>query len=516
MNRKYILLLFISLMSIVNVSPQTIQDATINENFTNKYSNEVLKGLVLDGKDQSPLPYANIYLLNKEKGVISNEIGHFSINISDCKETDTLSISYIGYKTKNLTIEKLKNYSIISLAEDYLMLNNITVFGSAPDPKTIVKKVIENRETNYQKTSYKKQIFLRERNIINVKQINFNCKKSSISNLNEEMFEVLENEIPKRSISYTDFLGDIFLLNQESNSIKIEPIKIIELEEKKDITKLGELEDTFKDIFINTNDDEYWKIKTGIIGGKVHIGQNSVTIGGGGGNTDSLSNKNIDPFRHQKRTIGNISNYSSLDDEDKWEFLYTTNKYQYTLYGVTVANGEDVYIIDFKPNNRGKFIGRMYISMNTFALVRADYEYDNGKTGQNIQFLGMGYTKNKFSASVYFEKNESTYKLKYCSKTEGYNYNFDRALSLVQKKERFLFDRKVNQIKVGIDIGVSEDLSIEILVLEEDEISREEFTDFKENDSIEIIYVDKFDEKLWKDYPIIEPTKQMKEYKKLN
>ncbi len=218
------------------------------------------------------------------------------------------------------------------------------------------------------------------------------------------MFEVLENEIPKRSISYTDFLGDIFLLNQESNSIKIEPIKIIELEEKKDITKLGELEDTFKDIFINTNDDEYWKIKTGIIGGKVHIGQNSVTIGGGGGNTDSLSNKNIDPFRHQKRTIGNISNYSSLDDEDKWEFLYTTNKYQYTLYGVTVANGEDVYIIDFKPNNRGKFIGRMYISMNTFALVRADYEYDNGKTGQNIQFLGMGYTNNKFSASVYFEK----------------------------------------------------------------------------------------------------------------
>ena len=35
----------------------------------------------------------------------------------------------------------------------------------------------------------------------------------------------------------------------------------------------------------------------------------------------------------------------------------------------------------------------------------------------------------------------------------------------------------------------------------------------KEN--TEIIYVDQFDDELWKGYSIIEPTKQMKEYKKL-
>ena len=515
--RVFILSVLISLISFVNGNSQSIQDSTIIENFTNEYSNEVLKGLVLDMDKQLPLPYANIYVLHKNKGVISNEEGYFTINISDLNKTDTLRISYIGYKTKDLTIEGLKTSSIISLKEANLILNHITVFGSAPDPKTIVKKVLENKTTNYKKTSCEKQIFLRDRGVTDIDQISFNYKKSSFYNLNKDLIELLEEEIPKHAVSYTDFLGDIFLSNQESDSVtlKINPIKIIELEEKTDYTKLYEIIETFEDV-ANTGDGEYWKIKTGIISSKVHVDENSVSVGGGSENTDSLSNQNRDPLRAQKSNVKNILNYSSLEDEDDWEFLYNTNKYRYTLYGGTVANGEDVYVIDFKPNHRGKFTGRMYISMNTFALIRADYEYDTEKTGKDIQLFGIGYSENKFSASIYFEKKEDSYKLKYCSKKEGTYFSLDRALSLLKKKKRFLFDKKVDQIKIGIDIGVSQDLSVEMLVLEEKEISHEQFTDFKENDNIERIYVDQFDEQLWKDYAIIEPTKQMKAYKKLD
>ena len=39
---------------------------------------------------------------------------------------------------------------------------------------------------------------------------------------------------------------------------------------------------------------------------------------------------------------------------------------------------------------------------------------------------------------------------------------------------------------------------------------------FKEKERVDIIYVDQFNEDLWKGYTIIEPTKQMKEYKKIN
>ena len=34
-----------------------------------------------------------------------------------------------------------------------------------------------------------------------------------------------------------------------------------------------------------------------------------------------------------------------------------------------IINGEEVYIIDFQPNKKGTFIGRMYIAMETYALV---------------------------------------------------------------------------------------------------------------------------------------------------
>ena len=517
-NIKYILLLFISIMTFVSGNSQTLRDSIFSKDKTIEYSHRVLKGLVLDANNQSPLPYANIFILNKNKGVVSNEKGSFSVNISDYNETDTLRISYIGYIAIDKSIKELKVQSVINLKEDHLLLNNITLLGSKLAPKTIIEKVIENKSINYQETSSKKQVFIRKRDISNVNKINFDYKKSNSTSLNKELIEVLEKEIPKHTISYKDFLGDIYQLKVEKDSIdlKVNPIQIIELEEKTSLTKFGELKDTFKEIFSSTKKNEYWKIKTGLIGGKVNINENSISIGGTTENTDSLNTESIDPYRDQKWTINDLASYSSFEDEDQWEFLYSTNKYQYTLYGVTIANEEEVYIIDFKPTNKGLYTGRLYVAMNTYALIRADYEYFSGRIGRDIQLYGIGYTENKFKTSLYFEKSDNHYKLKYCSRIKGLDYSFDRTVSFLKKKERFLFDQKLEQIKVEINVSVSSESSIEILILEENKINNEVFNKVKQDENSNIIYVDQFDEELWKDYSIIEPTKQMKNYKKLN
>ena len=505
-------------MSYVSGNSQTLQDSIFSEEKTIEYSHEVLKGLVLDAKDQSPLPYANVFILTKNKGVVSNEKGSFSINISDYNETDTLRISYIGYTTIDISIKELQIQSVINLKEDHLLLNNITLLGSTLAPKTIIEKVIENRSINYQEASSKKQVFIRKRDISNVNKINFDCKKSSSKSLNKELIKVLEKEIPKHTISYKDFLGDIYQLNNKNDSIalKVNPIKIIELEEKTDLTKLGELKETFKEVLNSTKTNEYWKIKTGLIGGKVNINENSISIGGTTENSDSLNTESIDPYRDQKEIINDLASYTSFEDEDQWEFLYNTSDYQYTLYGVTIANEEEVYIIAFKPTNKGLYTGRLYVSMNTYALIRADYEYFSGRIGRDIQLFGIGYTENKFKTSLYFEKSDNLYKLKYCSRIKGQDFSFDRTVSFLKKKERFLFDQKLEQIKVGINVSVNSESSIEILILEENKINNEVFNKVKQDENSNIIYVDQFDEDLWKDYSIIEPTKQMKNYKKLN
>ena len=105
---KLILTSIIAIVCFTKGSCQTETDSIITKNYN---SNEVLKGSIFDANDKSSLPYANIILLSKNKGVISNEVGHFSINISNCLETDTLRISYIGYQTQDLTIKDLKDSS---------------------------------------------------------------------------------------------------------------------------------------------------------------------------------------------------------------------------------------------------------------------------------------------------------------------------------------------------------------------------------------------------------------------
>ena len=512
---KLILTAIIVIVCITKVSCQTETDSLIAKKIN---SNEVLKGTIFNANDKSSLPYANIILLRKKKGVISNEFGHFSINISNCLETDTLRISYLGFQTQDLTIKDLRESSIIHLKEDNLMLDNITLFGNLLDPESIVKKVLENKNINYGKTNFKKQIFLRNRYTNHINKLNFRYNKSNFSNLDKELIEVLEKEIPKHTISYRDFLGDVYLLHEEdSAALKINPIKIIELEEKSDLTELVELENTFKEVFNNLNENEYWKIKSGIIGSKIHVDENSVSFGSEKEKTDSLTTNNPkDPFRSEKWRISNLDKFASFENEKKWDFLYNTNKYEYTLSGVTVANGEEVYIINFHPNNKGIFVGRMYISMETFALVRVDYKYDIGKTGMDIQLFGIGYTENKFNVSMYFEKKENQYKLKYCSKIESSIFSFNRSIALQKKRKRFLFDKKLNEIKIGINLIGDHELSIEMLVIEEGSINQNQFNNFKEKERVDIIYVDQFNEDLWKGYTIIEPTKQMKEYKKIN
>ena len=154
--------------------------------------------------------------------------------------------------------------------------------------------------------------------------------------------------------------------------------------------------------------------------------------------------------------------------------------------------------------------------MDTYALIKADYSYAKGKLGTNIHLMGIGYTENVFDISVYFEKMEGSYQLKYMAHKRGNKMSFDRNVSLIKKKKRFLVDKKVNEIKVRLNVKSNEQSSIEILVLDSEKINYKTFENLKQKKVFKLIYVDKFSDSLWKGYSIIEPTKQMRDYKKNN
>ncbi|MCK9398636.1 MAG: carboxypeptidase-like regulatory domain-containing protein [Bacteroidales bacterium] len=509
MKGPYLLSILFTLLLVANGHAQTTQDSTIIETNKSRFANKELKGLVLDIDKQTALPYANIYVLHKSEGAISNENGYFSIDISDPDKTDTICFQYIGYKSKKVLIGQLDTSSVIYLKEEIYNLSETLIFGNPPDPVSIVKKVLKNKESNYQQTTCVRQTFIRERDIADFDSFSLNYKKSTIPELNREALQLFEEKIPKHTTSYTDFLGNIYITKNQEDSVKlkVDPIRTVSLKEK-DIDELEQFDTIFENLFTTTEENEYWKFKSGIFSQKIDkTPENPEPV------KDTLD-ENKRKLSYFGRGIESHLGYSLLDNKNQWEFLHETGRYTYSLTGGTSFNGEDVYIIDFKPEDNGLYVGRMYISVNTFALIRADYEYAPGKIGHDVHLLGIGYTETQFSGSIYFEKKGSNYILKYFSKKAGTKVSVNRNLEISKKRKRVLFDKELMDFDIEMDISVRSENSIEYYVLDDREISDSLYEDFKQQEYMDVIYVDQFDDKLWSGFSIIEPTRQMKEYKK--
>lgn len=497
--------IYLSLLCLLSFFSNVAQIPLNSKNTINK-----VEGFLLDEQKKTPLPYANIIVLHKNRGGITNEKGFFSIDANGLTNNDTVSFQYIGYQPKNVLIGDLINNGSILLKEEVFSLNEFFVFAENHNPEEIIKNIIKYRASNYKKSTTKKQLFIRERDVSDIHKIDIKFKKSSFAELDEKMTKLVEKKIPKHSISYTDFLGDFYFFKNANDTLKISPIKIVRLKDK-NLADVNQLQSIFEKIFANTKEKEYWKVKSGIIGGKVELNNHdSIT------NKDSLNQyyqNNFYTYYYVKRIDKQIKDL--LVDKKEWDFLYNTNNYNYTLFAGTKINGEDVYIIDFKPKKKGKFIGRVFVSMKTYALIKADFRYDVGKVGTNIQLFGVGYSETQKDISVYFEKQEDNYQLKYYAEKTGNKMSFERNISLLKKKERFLIDKELNEIKVKLNLFVKEESSIEMLVLKNTAITNQNFGNFKQKNFFKTIFVNQFDDSIWKGYNIIEPTKQMREYKKI-
>jgi hypothetical protein len=463
-----------------------------------------ISGKVLNANNE-PLPYTTIYLKRTQTGTISNEDGNFTLKLEGINQKDSVRFQYIGFEDKNLTVEYLSKNPTIILEEKVSLLGELTVFGLPPDPETIVKKVLEKAPSNYSQKPFKKQLFVRQRSYQKITNIALDHKRSSIDVIDSELFNDLQEKVPKFMTWYTDFLGNVYKDQKEEDlTFKVVPQRVVALKQE-DYTELEYIEKIFTDLAQNTKEGEYWKIKTGILSTKIDLGVEDST------NAVPEGQQQTKYFTYSIKTG---YKFTTFENEDHWEFLHKPGKYEFTLIGGSRFKGENVYIIDFEPKRSGTLSGRVYISTDTYALVRADYQYAPGKTGTDFSILGVSYTKSGFEASITFEKVEEKYQLTYFSKRETQAYGVDRKISLIKKRERFLFDKELEEIKLGLDLTMEDETSTEVFGFTHQNISSSDFEKVEQPEYMKVIYVDQFDDQLWKGYSIIEPTKQMRNYKK--
>jgi hypothetical protein len=84
-----------------------------------------ITGKVLDAATKSPLPYVKIYNKTTKIGTISNQEGYFKIEA--LTSSDSIYVSFIGYKKKALNVANFNDFQTIYLEEEGLLLSEVVV-----------------------------------------------------------------------------------------------------------------------------------------------------------------------------------------------------------------------------------------------------------------------------------------------------------------------------------------------------------------------------------------------------
>jgi len=120
-----------------------------------------IKGIVTHSETLEPLPYANIRILNKRFGTISNQQGRFIIRLPAEFRSDTLTFSYLGFKKQILPLDQVNSESItISLKPEVYELKEVTAQGMTA--RGLLEKCLEKIPENYPDQAVGMTAFYRE------------------------------------------------------------------------------------------------------------------------------------------------------------------------------------------------------------------------------------------------------------------------------------------------------------------------------------------------------------------
>ncbi|GEM_PF-809648 len=295
---------------------------------------------ITDSATHENLPFANIYLKAAGIGATSNTEGIARLSIAKLQPTDTLIVSYIGYETKRIAIIKkeLKSTFQIALSETANALGSVMVSASKPPkPLKIIRNAIKNTSRNYHTQNVIINSFYRETIQENERYVQFN----------DALVKTYYSQYPQKKLDRKIWRSWAY---DESQAFDLEGDRYVY--------------PLLKDF--NTTADQQM-ILASRKSGNHSIHDIATTILG-----DPLLLFAFDKIKYQ---------YDFLNPQ-----LF--RKYHYQLEDPEIINGEYCHVISFYPKEQGRkftidqsrknkhaiYIGRMYITEESFALVKFRYK----------------------------------------------------------------------------------------------------------------------------------------------
>jgi hypothetical protein len=122
----------------------------------------VIRGHVADFSTKEAIPYVNLTVTDSNFGTASLVDGSFQLVIEPSFVSGFLRVSCVGYKERLLKIDSLISLNRvveIRLGQEVVLLNEVLVSASLPDPKDIIRDVIGKVSQNYPQSSFSTEMY---------------------------------------------------------------------------------------------------------------------------------------------------------------------------------------------------------------------------------------------------------------------------------------------------------------------------------------------------------------------
>ena len=94
--------------------------------------------------------------------------------------------------------------------------------------------------------------------------------------------------------------------------------------------------------------------------------------------------------------------------------------------------------------------------------------------------------------------------------------SLNRNISLLKKEKRFLFDKILNKIKLGMELALDIYDNSEILILDNEELTKENYDKVNEPKYMKFKKDFAYTSEMWENRTVIVPDKELKIYQRKN
>ncbi len=434
-----------------------------------------VSGKVFDAANQKILAYTNIQLKNSNIGTISDKNGKFYLKIPQKYSKNIIQFSFIGYKTKSLTIKQIKKNTNIYLKPEDKQIGEIIIM---PDSAllTLLSKAYKKIPENYPAKPTKIRGFYRE--YIKIPQKNYlyfaeavietykTSYKNSSANGQVRIIKSLVNEFPDISSLYSRFYGGVF--DADAGDIVKRRYAFINPKYFKNYhyTLYKTTKYQGKDVYVINFDTKNDSLK-GTRKGKFYIAKNSLAYIGFEYESTSRGLKSYNKENIGIKAVKYINKVRYDFYKNKWHYKYSRskrlfyeNKNLYEIVSEYISNQiftDTVKAIPFKDRiNYGDIFSekaKNYVSDNYWQEYNI-LKKDSALKKQLIQLYDTTKSKEVLNRKTKYVKNNKLKKIlsqfNFIYGASFYPFNTEQANYSINYNNLIEFSESLNKINYNI------------------------------------------------------------------